>query len=180
MKKILITFAAIAAYTIVNAATVYYVDMRTVYSEFYKAKEANAQINASAETTKQELRKMGEKHQALQKELAEIQKKAENPALTKEAKEQIIAKEGQPKLIELRKLEGEMRNIASHAEKRLTESLQRVRLLHLEEISKEVEKIAKEKKADYVLEKSACVYVDPKFDISKEVIAKINATAPKK
>ena len=86
MKKILTIITAITAYSILNAAqAIYYVDMAKVYQSFYKAKEAAAQINASAETTKQELQKMDEKRQALMKDLKAIQEKAKNPALTEAA-----------------------------------------------------------------------------------------------
>ena len=180
MKKILTILAAVAAYTIANATSIYYVDMIEVYKEFYKAKEANAQINASAETTKQEVQKMEEKRQKLIGELKNLQKDLESKPLSEDGKKQFMEKEMRPKAIEVQKLEGEMRSIVEQAQKRLSESLQRVRLLHLEEISKEVEKIAKEKKADYVLEKRSCVYVDPKFDLSAETIKRINASAPKK
>ena len=181
MKKTITILTAITAYAILNAAqSILYVDMGKVYQNYYKAKEAAAQINASAETTKQELQKMDEKRQALIKELQEISKKAKNPALTKDAQDQIINKEAQPKYIELQKIETDMKNISQQARQRLAESAQRVQQVHFEEISKEIEKIAKEKKADLVLAKNATLYADPKFDISDELIKLINANAPAK
>ncbi|MBO5254804.1 MAG: OmpH family outer membrane protein [Opitutales bacterium] len=180
MKKIISILAAIASYTALNAASIYYVDMSVAYKEFYKAKEAAAQINASAETTKAELQKMDEKRQALAKDLQAIQEKTKNPALTEDAKKQIIQKEAQPKFVELQKLESEMKNIAAQARNRLAESAQRVQQVHFEEISKEIEKLAKEKKADYVLAKQACLFSDAKFDLTAELIKRINASAPKK
>ena len=81
MKKVITILAAISAFSILNAAqSVFYVDMAKVYQSFYKAKEAAAQINASAETTKNELQKMDEKRQALVKELQAVQEKSKNPA----------------------------------------------------------------------------------------------------
>ncbi len=181
MKKILTIITAITAYSILNAAqAIYYVDMAKVYQSFYKAKEAAAQINASAETTKQELQKMDEKRQALMKDLKAIQEKAKNPALTEAARKQIAETEGQPKFIELQKIETEMKNISNQARQRLSESAQRIQQVHFEEISKEIEKLAKEKKADYVLAKTVCLYSDSKFDLSEELIKRINASAPAK
>lgn len=181
MKKIIAILTAISAYAALNAAqSILYVDMGKVYQSYYKAKEAASQINASAETTKQELQKMDEKRQALVKELQEISKKAKNPALSKDAQDQIIAKEAQPKYIELQKIENDMKNISQQARQRLSESAQRVQQVHFEEISKEIEKMAKEKKADIVLEKRATLFADPKFDISDELIKRINANAPVK
>ena len=123
---------------------------------------------------------MDEKRQALAKDLQAIQEKTKNPALTEDAKKQIIQKEAQPKFVELQKLESEMKNIAAQARNRLAESAQRVQQVHFEEISKEIEKLAKEKKADYVLAKQACLFSDAKFDLTAELIKRINASAPKK
>ena len=180
MKKIITILTAIVSYSVLNAASIYFIDMPAAYKEYYKAKEAAAQINASAETTKSELQKMDEKRQALAKEIQAINEKAKNPALTEEARKQIIAKEGQPKFIEFQKIETEMKNISEQARRRLAESAQRVQQVHFEEISKEIEKLAKEKKADYILAKQACLFSDPKFDLTTELIKRINATAPKK
>ncbi len=180
MKKIITVIAAVVASSFLNAQSIYYVDMAKVYQSFYKAKEAAAQINASAETTKQELQKMDEKRQALMKDLKAIQEKAKNPALTDAAKKQILEAEGQPKFVELQKIETEMKNISAQARQRLQESAQRIQQVHFEEISKEIEKLAKEKKADFVLAKTVCLYSDAKFDLSEEVIKRINASSPVK
>lgn len=179
MKKVITILAAISAFSILNAAqSVFYVDMAKVYQSFYKAKEAAAQINASAETTKNELQKMDEKRQALLKELQAVQEKAKNPALTKEAQQKILETEGQPKFVELQKIETDMKNISEQARTRLRESAQRIQQVHFEEISKEVEKLAKEKKADFVLAKTICLFAKPEFDLSAELIKRINASAP--
>ena len=73
-----------------------------------------------------------------------------------------------------------MKNISNQARQRLSESAQRIQQVHFEEISKEIEKLAKEKKADYVLAKTVCLYSDSKFDLSEELIKRINASAPAK
>lgn len=177
MKKIIATLAAVAACSFLNAS-IYYVDMAKVYQNFYKAKEAAAQINASAETTKSELQKMDEKRQALIKEIQPLVEKAKNPALTEAAKKDIIEKEVTPKAQAIQRMETDMRNISEQAKVRLRESAQRIQQVHFEEISKEIEKIAKEKKADYVLAKSVCLFAKPEFDLSDEVIKRINASAP--
>ncbi len=181
MKKITAVIAAIAVTSILNAAqSIFYVDMAKVYQNFYKAKEAAAQINASAETTKQELQKLDEKRQAIMKDLKALQEKANNPALTDAAKKEIVEKEGQPKVVELQRIEQEMKNISAQARQRLGESAQRIQQVHFEEISKEVEKLAKEKKADFILEKRACLFSDSKFDLTDEIIKRINASSPVK
>lgn len=180
MKKIIAIVTTVMAYVVLNAQSIYYVDMAKVYQNFYKAKEAATQINASAETSKQELQKMDKQRQDIIKELKAIQEKAKNPALTKEAQQKILETEGQPKLVKLQQLENDMKNIAEQTRTRLRESAQRVQQVHFEEISKEIEKLAAEKKATYVLSKNVCLFADPKFDLSDELLKRINANAPKK
>ena len=180
MKKAIALIAAAFAGSILNAGSIYYVDMAKVYQNFYKAKEAAAQINASAETTKAELQKMDEKRQALVKEIQPIVEKAKNPALTEAAKNSIIEKEVKSKAEAIQRLEVDMRNISEQAKVRLSESAKRIQQVHFEEISKEIEKLAKEKKADYVLAKTVCLFSKSEFDLSDELIKRINASAPKK
>ena len=129
MKKIIATLAAVAACSFLNAS-IYYVDMAKVYQNFYKAKEAAAQINASAETTKSELQKMDEKRQALIKEIQPLVEKAKNPALTEAAKKDIIEKEVTPKAQAIQRMETDMRNISEQAKVRLRESAQRIQQVH--------------------------------------------------
>lgn len=72
--------------------------MGQVYQNYYKAKEAAAQINSSIETTKQELGKMDKERQALEKELQAIQEKLNNPALAEDAKRRFLKQKPSPKL----------------------------------------------------------------------------------
>lgn len=179
MKKILAIISSVVAYSMLNAAqTIYFVDMAKVYENFYKAKEAAAQINASAETTRQELQKMDQKRQELIKEVRAFDEKLKNPALTQEAKNKIIETEAQPKYAELQRMESDMRNVSDQAKTRLRENAQKIQQVHFREISAVIEKLAKEKKADFVLAKNVCLFSDAKYDLSDEVLKIINANAP--
>ena len=179
MKKISAILAGVLAYTALCAApTIYYVDMSQVYKNYYKAKEASTQIQQSYETTKQELAKMDKTRQELIKQLQAVQEKINNPALTEDAKKKIAETEGQPKLVEVQQIETNMKNISDQATKRLQENAQRVQQVHMEDINAEIKKIAEAKKADFILERRACHYAAPKFDITEEVIKAINASAP--
>ena len=56
MKKISALIAGIVTCTILNAApSIFYVDMAKAYSQYYKAKAAAEQIQASIDTTKAEI-----------------------------------------------------------------------------------------------------------------------------
>lgn len=179
MKKISAVLAGFVAYTALCASpTIYYVDMGRVYKNYYKAKEASAQIQQSYEATKQELAKMDKTRQELIKQLQDIQAKMNNPALAEDAKKKIAETEGQPKLVEIQQIETNMKNISDQATKRLQENAQSIQQVHMEDINAEVKKIAEARKADFVLERRACHYAAPNFDITEEVIKAVNASAP--
>ncbi len=179
MKKISAILAGVLTYSFLCAAqTTYYVDMVQVYNSYYKAKEANAQIQQAYESTKQELTKMDKTRQEIVKQLQALQEKINNPALSEDAKKKIVETEGQPKYAELQQLETNMKNISDQASRRLQENAQRVRQVHMEDITAEIKKIAQAKKADFVLSRAVCFYADEKFDITQEVIKAVNASAP--
>ncbi len=168
------------AYSILNAApTIYVVDMAEVYSNYYKAKEAHAQINASAETTKQELQKMDKKRQELIAEIEKINEKANNPALTDDAKKKIFDSEAKPKIVEVQKIETDMRNISQQAQQSLNQNLQQVQKIHMDEIREIVKKLAEEKKADFIIEKRSCYFVQPTSELTQDLIKMVNATEKK-
>ena len=88
MKKISLILAGVFAATMLHAANnIYVVNMAEVYSNYYKAKEAAAQIKTSVDATNAELEKMNKQRQDLMKKIQEIQTKAQNPALAEEAQD---------------------------------------------------------------------------------------------
>lgn len=179
MKKLTLVLAGFIACAVLNAApVVYVVNMGEVYRNYYKAKEAIAQINNAKEAATQELAKMDKSRQEIMKKIEEVQKKASNPALADDAKRKIAETEGQPLLIQLRQLEQNMQNISAQTSKRLQENLANVQKIHMQEISKIIENVAKEKKADFVIEKGVCHFAKPEADITQDVIKAVNAGAP--
>ncbi len=180
MKKIKAILASFAACAIVNAApTIFYVDMAKTYQNFYKAKAAAEQIQASIDATKSEISKMDKNRQELIKQIQAIQEKAKNPALTDDAKKK-LGEEAQPKLVEIQQIEANMRNISQQANERLQQNANNIRKVHMQEISEVVKKLAADKKADFILEKGACHFADPKADLTDELIKRINESAPAK
>ena len=144
MKKIVAVAAAfIATVSFLSAApTIYVVDMGKVYNNYYKAKEAMSQINASVENTNQELQKMNKQREDLIKEINAIQEKVNNPALTEDAKKKIVETEAQPKILQARRVEADMENIRNQAAQRLQQNARSIRQVHMQEILKVVSEIA--------------------------------------
>ena len=180
MKKIVaVATAFIATVSFVSAApTIYVVDMGKVYNNYYKAKEAMSQINASVENTNQELQKMNKQREDLIKEINAIQEKVNNPALTEDAKKKIVETEAQPKILQARRVEADMENIRNQAAQRLQQNARSIRQVHMQEILKVVSEIAAAKKADFIIEKTAALFSKPEADITEDVIKAVNASDP--
>ncbi len=178
MKKIITTIVSIFAIASVYAnQVVYVVDTAQVYQNYYKAKESSAQIQSSVEQAQQQIQKMGEEHKALVAQVNELQEKIKNPTLSEQAK-QDIAKEGQPLVEKIRAKEAEINDMRTKANQRIEQNIQSTRQIHLKEIREVVEKIGKDKNADFIFEKGVVHYSKPASDITQEVIAALNVNAP--
>ena len=181
MKKILAVLTLASASLMASAAdsVIYVVDIAQAFQSYYKAKEALAQLESAAEVTNGELKAMDEKRVKLAGELQEIQNKLKNTALTKEAKKEIEEKEFRPKVVEFQTIETNMRGLKAQTEQKLIMQRREITSVHRKEIIKVIEKIAADKKADFVLEKGAVYFNKPASDITEDVIAALNASAPK-
>lgn len=178
MKKLTATIAGLFACAALNAApNIYYIEMGRAYQNFYKAKAAAEQIQASIDATKGELEKMGKTREEKIKQAQALSEKMNNPALGEDAKKK-IGEELRPIVAEIQQIETNMRNINTQATERLNQNANSIRKVHLEEIREVVKKLAEDKKADYIIEKSVCHYSDPKADLTDELIKRINANAP--
>lgn len=165
----------------VNAAdtVIYVVDIAQIHQNYYKAKQVEAQLKSAAESSNVELKAMDEKRVKLVTELQEIEKKLQNTALTDTAKQEIAKNEGQPKYAELQTLVNNMQGYKAQAEQKLAQQRREAIMEHRKEIVKVIQKIAEEKKADFVVEKNATYFSKPASDITEDVIAALNASAPK-
>lgn len=180
MKKIISMLAVFAAYTCLSAAPVIYVvNIGEVYSNFYKAKAAAAQLNSSVEATKQELQSMDAKRQELAKQLNTVREKTNNPALSQEAKEKIAREEGAPIYSQIQQIESEMKTISDQTNERVNKNIQSIRAVHMQEILEVINKIAADKGADFILEKNAAPFAKPQYEITQEVITAVNASEQK-
>lgn len=180
MKKVIAILATAAVACMLNAApTIYVVDMAQAYQNYYKAKAAQEQINASLGTARAELEKMKAEYDALVKEVQAVQEKVKSPAMSEKAKEETFRKEAQPKLVKISQIEKNMRSMSEETQRNIQRSAAEIRKYHMDEIKKVVEKIASEKRADFIMEKGACYFYKPDADITQDLIKALNASAPK-
>jgi len=178
MKKIITTLAAFfTAVLICSAQNIFVVDMAKAHSNYYKAKAADAQLKTVVDSTTQELQRLDAKRQELAKPLQELIEKAQNPAVTDDAKKE-IQKEAEPKIMEMRQIEQNMQTLQQETRNRLQQQAQQIAAVHREEIVAVVQKIAEAKKADFIIEKAGTYFSKPSADITEDVIKELNKDAP--
>ena len=179
-KKFLLTilaaFMAVGVLQAQKTPMVVTVNMGDLYKNYWKAQEADEKFQSSVENAQQEIQAMIEEGMGMANELQDIQGKMNNPALSESAREKFNA-EAIDKSKAIREKEAEVNRYRQQTEKTLQQRRQSIVQLHVSEIREEVIKVAKEKGADLVLNSAgmAVVYFDESFDITQEVLAKLNA-----
>lgn len=181
MKRVLTVLTLAFGVCVASAAdlVIYVVDMAQAYQSYYKTKQVQQQFASAVDVTNNELKAMDEKRVKLIAELQEIEKKSKNTALTEEARKEIETKELKPKLAELQTLVTNMQGLKNQTQQKLMQQQKEVVAEHRKEIVKVIEKVAADKKADFVFEKGAVYFSKPASDITEDVISALNATAPK-
>ena len=179
-KKFLLTilaaFLAVGALQAQKTPMVVTVNMGELYQNYWKAQEADEKFQSSVENAQQEIQAMIEEGMGMANELQDLQSKMNNPAVSEAAREKYNT-EIQDKAKAIREKEGEVNRYRQQTESTLQKRRQAIVQLHISEIREEVIKVAKEKGADLVLNSAgmAVVYFDESFDITQEVLAKLNA-----
>jgi Skp family chaperone for outer membrane proteins len=165
---------AVSAFAWPNSAKILSVDVQKVFENFEKAKASQAAHNEAVSAADKELRAIYEEIIKVNDEVKDLQAKAENSALTDVARNKFKA-EVTAKTEELRKKDMEFGQLRQDLNKKLTERRQNEVTEQLKDLETAVTEIAKDKKADLVLNKfTAAIYVDESLDISDLVVAKLN------
>ncbi len=180
MKKIIMLIALSAAVLVAKADVVIsVVDISEVHKNYYKTKQAAEILKAGQDTANAEVQRMAEKLKAMIEEIKAIEERAKNPAMSEDAKKTMAEKEYAPKVNEARTLEQNIKNYQNQAIEKLRKQDQEVMMNHRKDIIEVIEKIAKEKKLDFVIEKGVCHFSKPASNITEDVISTLNANAPK-
>jgi len=162
------------------------VDMNSVFTSFYKTKDAEAKINEARAGAKKELDDRLETLKKAMDEINKINQDIEKPELSKDGKEK-AAKTRDEKVQEARNLDREIAEFRSNREKQLQEQFLRMRKDIIDDIMKVVNEKVKGAAYDLVLDKSGAsmgqipivLYSRADLDFSNDIITTLNKTAPK-
>lgn len=182
MRKLLLTFLALAAFSVAsaqNAPVILTVNVARLYDGYWKAAEAEAKFQSSIENAQQEIQTMIEEGMAMTEKLQELQAEAGSPALS-ETRKQEITGELQAQIQQIQQKEAEVNQFRQKTDRQLQQRRQAITELHLNEIQEIVSEIAETKNADLVLNTQglAVVFAKETMDITDEVLEKLNADKP--
>lgn len=161
------------------------IDMKRVFSEYYKTKDAEKSVNDGKEAAKKQLDERNAKYRDLIGKWQESQKLINDPAISEELRAQ-KRKEAEELSSEAKSLEREMAEFRQRREQQLQEQVMRMRKGLLEDIKSRVEEKAKRDNYDLVFDKSGMspsgvpflLHSKDAVDFSTDVISELNKNAP--
>jgi len=162
------------------------VDMNSVFTAYYKTKDAEAKLNEARAAAKKEL---DDRLETLKKSMDEINKlnqEVEKPELSKDGKDKAM-KVRDERVNEARNLDREITEFRGTRERQLQEQFMRMRKDIVEDIMVAVNNKVKSAGFDIVLDKSGMsmgqvpvvLYSRSDLDFSNELISTLNKNAPK-
>ena len=157
------------------------VDMKKVFENYYKTKDAEAKINEARNAAKKEMDDRMDVYNKGVNEVKKMNEEIESPALGKEAKE-TKSKARDEKVSELNAMQREINEFRQTREKQLQEQSVRMRGGIVDEINKIVEGKVKSDNFDLVLDKSGpslngvpvVLFAREAFDFTDDVIKALN------
>jgi len=193
IRKTYLTLLAVAsALAIITPSTVSaqefkigIIDMKRVFAEYHKTKDAETKVNEGKSNTKKELDERNAKYRELIQDWQDLQKLVQDPSLSNELREE-KSKSAQEIASSAKALERDMQQFRQRRERQLQEEVLRMRKSIIEEIKVLVEEKAKTENYDLVFDKSGLgvngvpflLHSKDAVDFSNEIIAELNKDAP--
>ena len=162
------------------------VDMKKVFENYYKTKDAEQHINEDRNAAKKELEDRMDTYKKLTDEVKKLNDEIQNPALSKEAKDS-KSKQRDEKSAEIKTMQREIQEFQQTREKQLEEQSVRMRSGIVDEIQKVISERVKSEQFDLVFDSSGpslngvpvVLYSKPSYDFTPDVITALNKNRPK-
>jgi len=189
MNRTLLTLAAFGVSSIAllaqPAVKLVVVDMAKVYDSHYKTEEANAKFRDAEQKAQEQVEELNKQGQSMVDEYKELMEQSKNTVLTAEARGKAEG-EAQKKMEDIQRKQGEVQNFRTNTQRSLQQRIKTHRDLLLEEITKTVNELAKQRGATLVVDKSgptlfgipSVLYSDPSYDMTEEVVKEVNKARP--
>jgi outer membrane protein len=162
------------------------VDMKRVFQEYHKTKDAEKKVNEDKSRAKKELDERSAKYRDLIAKWNDSDKILRDKLVNEELKQQKM-KEAQETASEAKALEREIDEFRRRREAQLQEQVMRMRKGLLEDIKQRVEEKAKRDNYDLVFDKSGVspsgvpflLHSKDAVDFSSDILGELNKNAPK-
>ena len=163
--------------SVAKSAKMLTVNVEEMYKQYAKAIEAQEKFDEAAQNAQNEINTMIQSGMALGEAYKDFIAKANNPALTEDAKKKFQDEAGN-KAREIEQKQMEIQQYQQQASQTLAQRRQSVMNLHMNDMKEVCSKIAKEKGADLVLNSTGILvmYASDDMDITEEATKQLNAT----
>ncbi len=189
MNKLIITLILLSTFAVASFAQelkIITVDMGALYNGYYKTQDANEKLKESIDQAQTQAEELLGEGRSLAEEFNNLRERISNPALTDEFRNKAKL-EAQEKLKEIQDKEREIQQYQANTERSLQQRQRTHRDLMLDEIKRVVLIMAEKRDAALVFDTAGTsalgipnvLYSNPSWDITDDVLAKINESAPR-
>lgn len=161
---------------------VVFVDLDSVFTNYYKTKTAEAQLKEQADEIKTERAALIKQFETVEADYKALRGQAQNTALSEDARN-LKRAEAEDKLIEVRDMEGKIRRLEESAQRKIDEQSRRARKRLVDEINGIIREYALTRNYTAIIDISGeslngvptVVYYNPNLDITAELIELVNS-----
>jgi outer membrane protein len=161
------------------------VDVARAMANYWKSQQNEQTLRESAKRAEEEAQALQKERDAMIEEYKGFAEKAENNALSNEARQQAVA-DAQRKEGQIREKEAQMQQFVQNTQRQLNQRRATHLEFMLEDINKVIAEIRKQRSATVVLDTSgrtsngisAILFSDPGFDVTDEIITELNKSKP--
>jgi outer membrane protein len=159
-----------------------FVDLDSVFTNYYKTRDAEAQLKVQAEEIKSEREGLMKGLEKLREEYAALKGQSQSAALNDDARN-VKRAQAEDKLLEMRDAESKITRMEETAQRRINEQSRRARTTLVEEINVIIKEHASTRGYLAIIDTSgsslngvpSVVYYNPKYDVTAEIISRVNA-----
>jgi outer membrane protein len=166
----------------VQATSIVFVDLDSVFTNYNKTKTAEAQLKEQADEIKSERSAMIQQFEKVEADYKALRAQAQNTALSEDARN-LKRAEAEDKLIEVRDSENKIRRLEESAQRKIEEQSRRARKRLVDEINVIIREYALTKNYTAIIDVSGeslngvptVVFYNPNLDITAEIISMVNS-----
>jgi Skp family chaperone for outer membrane proteins len=153
-------------------------DMNKLLEGYYRTEQEMGKLKATEQKAQEELEHMLKEGNQAADQFKETQEQSKSTLLTAEARSKAEA-DAAKQYEDLQKRQNDINNFKGNTQRMLSQQLNSIRGVLIEEIVKKVSEVGKAKGATIVMDRNAgIVYADTGYDITEECLAAINKDRP--